>query len=173
MSSEPPADGGGDDDAARAEAKRKRAEHRRKRKRAAARNAGRDSSEEETASSTRTATQLVALDGDGVVRCVVLAGADIGRDEAVENVAATRSVAGGQRAPVLFDARHLRSMSREAREYYASRESKRVHRAVAILIDSPLSRVLAKLFVRLNDPPFPTEMFADEKEALRWLRKRL
>ena len=54
--------------------------------------------------------------------------------------------------------------------YYANERTASIQRATALLIDSPVSRVIANFFMGLNRPLSPTQMFTDETEAMRWLR---
>jgi len=42
---------------------------------------------------------------------------------------------------------------------------------VALLIASPLSRVLGNFYLRINRPETPTRLFSSEEEAGAWLRQ--
>ena len=71
---------------------------------------------------------------------------------------------------MLIDMRLIKSISREARVYYANERTASIQRATALLINSPVSRVIANFFMGLNRPLSPTRMFTDEAEAIRWLQ---
>ncbi len=42
--------------------------------------------------------------------------------------------------------------------------------AVALIVDTPLSRILGTFFLSVNKPPYPVRMFDDEESAVAWLR---
>ncbi|HLL23536.1 MAG TPA: hypothetical protein VK427_15470 [Kofleriaceae bacterium] len=89
--------------------------------------------------------------------------------DAVENVAVTFELGGRTRVRVLVDMRGVRSQSREARRYFAGPEAEKATRAVALLIGSPVSRVLANFFLRLSPQRIPTALFTQEPAAIAWL----
>lgn len=96
-------------------------------------------------------------------------GAEFQLADATEAVAMTWVVAGEQPRAVLVDMRGVRSQSREAREYFASDEVARRTRAVALLVDSPLSRMIGNFFLRFGDHRIPTRVFTVERDAEAWL----
>jgi hypothetical protein len=90
-------------------------------------------------------------------------------NDAKENVAAIYELAGRQRARVLVDSRAMRWQTREARAYFVGPEAARATTAVALLIGSPVSRVIGNFFLRFGEHRFPTALFSDEEGAVRWL----
>ena len=63
--------------------------------------------------------------------------------------------------------RHARGIERSARVLYAASTTSV---AVALLVGSPLTRVIGMFFMGLNRPATPTRLFTSEPEALAWLR---
>lgn len=96
-------------------------------------------------------------------------GCEMALDDAKENVSAIYEIGGRQRNRVLVDMRGVRSQTREARQYFAGPEAERATLAVALLVGSPLSRVLANFFLRLMPQRWPTALFNDEDAAITWL----
>jgi hypothetical protein len=92
-------------------------------------------------------------------------------EDAQQNVAAIFALSGGKRSRVLVDMRGVRSQSREARQYFAGPEAEKATRAVALLIGSPVSRVLANFFLRLTNQRIPTALFTSEDAAIGWLMR--
>lgn len=84
-------------------------------------------------------------------------------------VQALRSLASGAPARVLVDLSGVRAVDREARSYLGGRESAEIHRAVALIVRSPVSRVIASFFVGINRVPYPIRLFGDEASACDWL----
>jgi hypothetical protein len=89
--------------------------------------------------------------------------------DAVENIGVLKTLSDGARARVLVDMRGVRSQSREARHYFAGAEAEKVTRAVALLIGSPVSSVLANFYLRLRPQRIPTALFTTESAAIAWL----
>ncbi len=89
--------------------------------------------------------------------------------DARANVAATFEAAGRKRTRVLVDMRGVRSQTRAARQYFGSNDAEQVTSAVALVIGSPVSRVLANFFLRLHPGRIPTALFTSEDAAIGWL----
>ena len=109
------------------------------------------------------------LDERGFVRATIEKGAVMTLEDAREALAATEQVANGKRRPVLVDLRGIKAQTREARQYFVSEEAARVSAAVALLVGSPVSRVVGNFFLRLNVQRTPTELFTSEEDAIAWL----
>jgi hypothetical protein len=96
-------------------------------------------------------------------------GCEMALDDAKENVAAIYELAGRSRSLVLVDSRGVRWQSREARDYFTSENAAEATSAVALVVGSPISRVLGSFFLRFEKHRFPTALFDDEAKAIRWL----
>lgn len=70
---------------------------------------------------------------------------------------------------VICDSRGGSRVSRGAREFGSSEAFSYVT-AVALLVASPLSRVVGNFFIALNKPPFAAKLFTDEAKARSWLQ---
>jgi hypothetical protein len=71
--------------------------------------------------------------------------------------------------PTLADLRYVRSIDREARAVYRDEQNNNAA-AVAILVDSPLSRVIGNFFIGLSRLDMPARLFTSETKAHDWLR---
>ena len=94
-------------------------------------------------------------------------------EKAKENIDAyerVRDRLGKEKTRVLVDMRAIKGVSRDAREYYANERTASIQRATALVIESPVSRVIANFFMGLNRPLTPTRMFTDVDEAIEWLQ---
>jgi hypothetical protein len=74
---------------------------------------------------------------------------------------------------VLVDLRGVKSQSREARKHFVSEDAAKVSSAVALLVSSPVSRMVGNFFLRLNVQPTPTELFTSESDAIAWLSRQV
>ncbi|NTU83895.1 MAG: hypothetical protein HGA45_31730 [Chloroflexales bacterium] len=118
-----------------------------------------------------TRSARLRLEEDGIVRATVLPGVAQSLAEAQENFAAQIRLTQGQRHALLVDIRAGQSQDREAREFYTRSEAARVIRAVAILVESPMSRLIGNFFLGFNKPTIPLRLFSSDEEALGWLRE--
>ncbi len=70
---------------------------------------------------------------------------------------------------VLIDMTSVTEISKEARDYFANERTASIQRATALLIGSPVSRVIGNFFMGLNKPVSPTRLFTDPHKAIQWL----
>lgn len=86
--------------------------------------------------------------------------------DAEESIAAVGRVAGTQRLPLLVDMRPLKALDREARGRFSDSDAVT---QLAMLVDSPLSRVLANFFLAVSRPAVRTRLFTSDADAVAWL----
>lgn len=110
------------------------------------------------------------LGQDGIVRIIWDPAADVTLEDAHESMVAYLKINEGKSRPLFVDTKTMNSLAREARHYYASDEAAEVASAVAIIVGSPVSRVLGNFYLGLSNPRLPTRLFALEDEALDWLK---
>ena len=110
----------------------------------------------------------VSVTDGGVVRVDLADGADITGSDAESIVAAIVSLTAGVRSPQLIDLRSVGTVQRPARKVFAELN---VASRVALLVGSPLSRILASFGLGLNRPErgIPVKVFEDEASARHWL----
>jgi hypothetical protein len=106
---------------------------------------------------------------EGILRVTLKAGASLNLEHAEVNLAATTALAAGQRVPLLVDLRLGKSLDREARALYSGEQTGNVVCAVALLIESPLSRAIGNMFMGFNKPAYPLRLYSSEADALAWL----
>lgn len=102
----------------------------------------------------------------------------VGRDHAIHTIAhalenhrVCAELAQGVRRPFLVDMTEVKSMSHEARAFYAGPEPAKVLTAVAIVTHSAMGKIVANLFMSLTKPILPTKMFTDWDTAKEWLNQ--
>ena len=118
----------------------------------------------QAAEGIRTAT--IRLDTDGILRIRALPGLEDTLEDARQNVAICTKLTAGKPRPMLLDMRALKTQSREVRAYYAGPETTRLNLAVAVLVDSPISRVIGNFSLGFDTMELPTKLFKSEVEAL-------
>lgn len=117
-----------------------------------------------------TAKAHIWLREDGILHVEWLPGVDETLEDAQATAAACVQLGGGQRRPALADIRHMKSETRESRDFWASKERSEHFTAAALLISSGVSRVLGNFFLGVAKPGYPTKLFTSEALAIEWLR---
>ena len=93
-------------------------------------------------------------------------------DLAKENIDAqerVRDTVRKAKTRVLIDMTAVHQISKEARDYFANERTASIQRATALLIGSPVSRVIGNFFLGLNKQISPTRLFTDPQKAIQWL----
>jgi hypothetical protein len=107
---------------------------------------------------------------DGIARVIHFPNAELTLETAKETMAAYLTVSKGKRLPLFVDTKGEKFMTRDCRHYYASEETAKTASAVAIIVDTPVSRVLGNFYIGLSNPHLPSRLFTSEQEALEWLK---
>ena len=76
----------------------------------------------------------------------------------------------GQSIPVLCDIRKIKGINKTAR-IYLSIEGSSFIKAVAFIVEAPVSDMFSKFYLRTSKPPIPTMVFELISEALIFLKK--
>ena len=107
---------------------------------------------------------------DGICRIIHAPGAEVTLQDAQETMAAYLKLNDGERLPLLIDTKTMKSISREARHFYAGEEAAKCASAVALILKTPVSRVLGNFYLGLSNPHLPSRLFTSDDEALEWLK---
>jgi hypothetical protein len=113
---------------------------------------------------------MVHIDAEGIIRASSKPNVDLDLESAQDCVQKLATMLGGVRRPILVDFTDMRSVSRDARKYFAGEETAKIESAAALLVRSPLARAIGNFFMGFNKPSIPTRLFTSEAEALEWLR---
>ena len=106
---------------------------------------------------------------DGIVHLVWAARVAIVVEDAVAAIEAMTLLTGGRRSPLLVDTREAGPQDRPARTEFARRGD--LVSAVALIVGTPLSRMMGNFFLSVSKPMAPTRLFDDEASALAWLQE--
>ena len=74
---------------------------------------------------------------------------------------------------ILANTRGFKSMEKSARQHLAeaTTDAGATATAVALIIESGITKAIANFFISLNKPPYHCKMFTSEKAALNWLKE--
>jgi hypothetical protein len=118
-----------------------------------------------------TRTAKVWLDEEGIVRLVSMGKIIEGLEASQENWDAVNQVSEGKIRPLFADIRNTKPIDAESRKFYSRLQVRELISAVALVVASPLSRVVGSMFLGLNKLPVPVRLFTSEEQALLWLRE--
>jgi hypothetical protein len=117
-----------------------------------------------------TRTAQIALNDQGFLIVRVNDGAYQTLDDAKENLAAAVSETGGYRRPLLIDIRTAKPLDADARHHYSGLTLVERFSALALLVEgSPFGRMMGNVYLRIARPGIPTQLFAEEAQARKWL----
>jgi hypothetical protein len=105
---------------------------------------------------------------DGIVQLVWARRTAMVLEDAIAATEAMAQLTGGRRSPLLVDSHDIGPQDRPARTEFARRGD--LVSAVALIVGTPLSRLMANFFLTVSKPVAPTRLFDDEASALAWLQ---
>jgi len=114
-----------------------------------------------------TSTGRFYLGEDGINRVFSFPNTNIAEKEAREGVDVAKKVGKGKNPPIFIDISKILSITLEARRIFANEE---YANSVALLVNSPLSRVIGNFFLGINKSAVPHKLFTSETEAIEWLK---
>ncbi len=117
-----------------------------------------------------TPTARIWLEDDGIVRVINKPSVEVDLVAAKENVAVVLRITEGRKVPLFIALSGIRSMSQEARDFFAGEGGAEPSLCQALVVRSPISKVIANFFLGFNRPVLPTRAFTSEVDALTWLK---
>jgi hypothetical protein len=106
---------------------------------------------------------------DDILFFIYKSGITMNLDAAKTVVADRINVQKGIPYPVFCDMRGIKDSDKPARDYLAKEGSLMVN-AVAVLTDSPVTRIMANFYLTISRPTVPTKMFTDKAHAIEYLK---
>ena len=94
------------------------------------------------------------------------------REQSIAQLENLKKVTGDKKLCMLLDITYARPTKREDREF-AAEELAKIVKAIALISNSALGKMVANLFFNLKPPPYPAKMFTAEPEAREWLKQYL
>ncbi len=119
------------------------------------------------------ATSTIWFDGEGVMYSVPKPNAVLPttREESSKQMEKFREIAGGKKVCMILQMdSSAPPLKKEDRDWIA-KELDSVTKAMAIISNSPLSRMIANLFFGLKPPAYPAKFFSNETEAKAWIKQ--
>lgn len=112
------------------------------------------------------------FDEDGILCSISKKTAPQTMEEVIKDVEGFKKIIGDKKVCMLADVTNSSESTREVRNY-AAIELPKIIKAIAMISNSALGKMLANLFLSIKSQPYPTKMFNDEAEARQWLKQFL
>lgn len=118
------------------------------------------------------ATSIAWVDKDGILCSISKKVPAPSIEESKKELELFKKHFGDKKHCMLLDITNSAPTSKEARDWGAIELAKLI-KALAMISNSALGKMVANLFFGLKPPPYPTKMFTNEKEAKEWLKQYL
>lgn len=76
----------------------------------------------------------------------------------------------GNPLPLLCDLTNVVKMTQDCRKHFAGPEHAAVFSRCALIVRSPLSKIIGNFFLGANKPLRPTRLFNNVEDGLKWLK---
>lgn len=107
---------------------------------------------------------------DGVLHIIYHEGVSVDLNAAVQIVKDRLLLHEGRHLPILCDIRGIKDINKSARAYLAM-EGSTLIKAVAVIVEPPVSEMLSEFYIRTSNPPIPTQSFEHMEDALVFLKE--
>lgn len=76
-----------------------------------------------------------------------------------------------QPLPLLCDLTNVVKMTQECRQHFAGKAHAKVFTKCALIVNSPISKIIGNFFLGANKPIRPTRLFTSIEDGISWLKK--
>jgi hypothetical protein len=117
-------------------------------------------------------TSTIWLDDEGILRSISKKAPKQTLEQTRNSLEILKKYINNQKVCMLLDVTNSSEAPREVRDF-AAQALPEIAKAIAMISQSALGKMLANLFFSLKSHPYPVKIFNNENEALQWLRQYL
>lgn len=107
---------------------------------------------------------------DEIVQIECVPGTIMSLDEGKLSTQVVGELIAGKPRPLLCDLTNVTRMTQECRRHFAGEEHAAVFTKCALVVTSPISKIIGNFFLGANKPLRPTRLFTNVEEGLQWLK---
>lgn len=123
---------------------------------------------------SETTTTLISLCDDGIVRVMLKKNAEVGFQQAKENIQAYSDIAGGNRYAFIFYCENDNVVySEEARTYAKNNEALFPKVCMAVLVKTLAHKLVANFYFKFHKPTYPYKVFDKLADAEAWCQQQI
>ncbi len=108
----------------------------------------------------------------GIIENAIRNKANLHVEDVVEAKKENQRISNNKPYCVLVTTEDAGAVTKEARQLMASKEFAEKTVAKAIVVGNQWTKILANLYVRVNQPHVLTKVFEEREDAITWLRKQ-
>lgn len=105
---------------------------------------------------------------NGILMSKFERGTELNLTNIKETIKIREEISGGEKQYWLYDLRNVKNMTKEARDYADQHGQDYLH-AVAVLVNSHITKFIFNSYLKLKKPIMPFQVFADAEKAIDWL----
>ena len=120
----------------------------------------------------QTSLSVMWFDREGIFYSVTQKNTVLRKSNLAETFAYIRSVSPEKKVCWIGDVTDIPPPEKEARDF-AAEETPKLIKALALITNSSLSKMIAEIFMLVKKPPYPTRMFTNAADARAWIRSYL
>lgn len=121
---------------------------------------------------TETPTSTFWYDENGILCSISKKAPPLSMEETIKVTEEFKKALHGKKICMLADVTNTTESTKAIRDY-AAKELPKFVKAVAMVSNSVLGAMLANLFFKMKNQPYPVKMFKKEEEARQWLKQYL
>ncbi len=87
-------------------------------------------------------------------------------------IAFVKTIINDAKVCIVTDISKASPMDKKTRDHSAL-ELQKVYKAMAIIAQTRVGEMIGKVFLQLDEQPYPTAMFTDEEQAIKWVKQYL
>lgn len=91
-------------------------------------------------------------------------------EEGRESTRIVSEMVGSYPLPMLCDLTNVITMTKDCRQHFAGPEHAAVFTKCALIVSSPIAKIIGNFFLGANRPLRPTRLFTNRVDALDWLK---
>ena len=95
------------------------------------------------------------------------------REEILAEMVKFKEITGGRKVCLLAESQKNSKPPKKSERDFIANELNSVVKAMAIVTDSALSKMVVNLFFSFKPPPYPVKLFMNEHDAREWIRQYL
>jgi hypothetical protein len=111
------------------------------------------------------------LGPDMILRTECLPNTIMDLDDALESTRISWEMVNHVERPLLCDLTYVIKMSQECRRHFSGADHAKTFNKCALIVTSPISKLIGNFFLGLNRPIKPTRLFNSKEEGLKWLKE--
>jgi len=118
---------------------------------------------------------IVWIDNDGIVYSVPKPGitTNFSKESSKQDMIRFGEITGNKKVCLIIESNpHSKPPAKEQRDFIADQLNS-FTKAMAIIITSPVSKMIANLFFGLKPPKYPAKMFTSVEDAREWVKQYL